>query len=223
MIQSELVTGENAILYEYVSSNWVPYACVRSINIDFVTDVIETSVSGSGLWASFLPTKNSWTAGAEGIVAIEKAGSLSLADLRTKQFNQTLIQIKFERTNDDGDIYSETGYAYIVSSSDTGSHNDMDTFSISFRGTGAIAQIFDPNIVTAFYRVAAGSTGVCNVLPMVLYSNDPFGTGVIMYVDAGLTIPLTGKNYIIEFGGEEIYNISDTTGTVETGTGSGCP
>lgn len=216
------VTGENAVLYEYVSGDWIPYACSRSISIEFTTDMLETSVSGSGAWATFLPTKNSWTASMEGVVYLEESGKLSIADLHTKQFNQTKIQLKFQRTDEGGNVYSNIGYAYITSSSDTGSFNDMDTFSVSFRGTGDIAQVFDPSVIVDKYRVHISSVLVCTSFPVTLYSTDTLQTGTIMYLDSGLTIPLTGKNYIRTWNDPEIFNIDNVTGTVETSFGS-CP
>lgn len=217
------VTGENVILFEYVSEEWRPYACARSVSINFVTELLETSVSGSGSWATYLPTKNSWTASMEGVVHLEESGKLSIGDLRTKQFNQTRIQIKFERTDEAGNIYAESGYAFITNSSDTGSFNDMDTFAVDMQGTGAIAQIFDSNVIAGFYRLSTINVILmCALAPTVLYSSVAFGTGTIMYEDSGLTIPLTGKNYIVSRDGGEIFNIDNVTGEVGAGTGDMC-
>ncbi len=218
------VTGDNVVLYEYVSGDWVPYACAQNISINFTTDFIETSVSGSGNWATFLPTKNSWTANIDGIVSLEEAGKLSLADLHTKQFAQTQIQLKFERTDEAGNIYGNIGYAYISDSSDTGSFNGMDTFSSGFRGVGELVQVYDPTIKVGTYRASTFAYPiVCAVvLNQTLYSSDDFGTGTIMYVDAGLSIPLTGKTYIMKVGDGEIYPINSSTGEVGISTGTFC-
>lgn len=217
------VTGDNVILYEYVSGDWVPYACAQNISVNFTTDFIETSVSGSGNWATFLPTKISWTASIDGIVSLEEAGKLSIVDLRTKQFEQTQIQIKFERTDDDGNIYANVGYAYISNSSDTGSFNGMDTFSVEFRGSGNVVQNIDPAIHVDYYNVSVSHILLCTSFRTVLYSTDVIGPGVTFYVDSALSIPLTGKNFIKLFGAEEIYSIDDVTGTVATLTVYTCP
>lgn len=121
-------------------TTWKPYACARSVSINLTTDVIETSVSGTGLWRTFKPTAHSWSASVEGLVTLEEEGMLSIEDLRAKQILQERVYLKYERTDDDGNEYSEYGYAYIIDSNDTGNHNDMDTFSVEFKGTGPLTQ-----------------------------------------------------------------------------------
>lgn len=138
------VQGNNVILLIDVSGTLTPLACARSATISINTDFIETSVSGSGVYASFLPTKNSWTISMEGVVSLAESGKLSIADLRALQLAQTLISVKYKRTDDAGNTYSETGQAFISSSSDSGSFDGMDTFSLDMRGTGAITQVSTP-------------------------------------------------------------------------------
>lgn len=140
------VQGKNVVLLEDVSGTWTPYGCARSVSINISTDFIETSVSGTGLNATFLPTKNSFTISMDGVVAIAETGKLSIADLRAKQLAHTILSLRYQRTDDavTPHTYSEECQAFISSSSDTGSFEDMDTFSIEMRGTGAITQISTP-------------------------------------------------------------------------------
>lgn len=134
------VTGNNVVLFIDVAGEWTPYACARSATITINTETIETSVSGSGLWATFLPTKNSFSISMDGVVSIVETGSLVLSDLHAKQFAQTILLLRFERTDEAGNIYANECSGYITSSSDTGNFDDMDTFSIEIQGTGAIIQ-----------------------------------------------------------------------------------
>ncbi len=63
---------------------------------------------------------------------------------------------------------------------------------------------------------------ICGNSPVTLYSGSSFGTGTIMYTDAGLTIPLTGYTYITLASGGDIYQVNTSTGLVGTNTGSQC-
>ena len=134
------VQGKNVIVKIKVAGVYTPYLCARSASISISTDFIETSVSGTGLNATFLPTKNSFTCSMEGVVSLNDPAGVTLADLRGLQLAQSLLEVSYERTDDGGAIYNEEFTAYISSSSDTGSFDDMNTFSIELRGTGAITQ-----------------------------------------------------------------------------------
>lgn len=140
MPQSE-VLGKNVVLFIQVASVWTPYVCALEATINFSTDFIETSVSGTGLWSTHRPTKNSFTVSISGIVSILSPGSLTLKDLRALQFAQTVFLMRFTREDVEGNGYMEQGSAFITSSSDTGSFDGMNTFSIDMQGTGAITPI----------------------------------------------------------------------------------
>lgn len=135
-----LVQGKNVVVYINVSGTWMPYICALGATIEYSTEFIETSVSGSGLWATFLPTKNAFTISMNGNVSLLDPASLTIAELRTMQFTQQLLLVKFERTDDAGNTYTEQCYAYISASSDTGMFDGVNTFSIEMQGTGAPTQ-----------------------------------------------------------------------------------
>lgn len=62
---------------------------------------------------------------------------------------------------------------------------------------------------------------ICGNEPITLYSNSPFGSGVIMYSDVGLTTPVTGYTFIANASGA-IYAINPSTGVVGAATGTVC-
>lgn len=125
----------------YDLGGWKPFLCGRSASITFNTDFIETSVSGSGKYATYLPTKHSVTASMEGLVSLIEPDGLTIADVRKMQLDQTVSMVKYQRTDEEGNTYSEQIKAYISGSSDTGSFEDANTFSLELRGTGAVTQI----------------------------------------------------------------------------------
>ncbi len=136
------VQGKNVILFIYEGGVWVGYACGRSITFNVQTDFIETSGPGTGKSAYFLPTKNSFSATIDGIVALEETDMLTLPDLRAKQLAHELLLCRFQRTDDGAHVYTDECEMYISNSSDVGSWDDMAVFTIDLIGIGQISQVF---------------------------------------------------------------------------------
>jgi hypothetical protein len=75
---------------------------------------------------------------------------------------------------------------------------------------------------SARYDVVTGS--ICSQTAAAVYtvSGAGFTTGDTIYVDASLTMPLIGYNYISELIAGTIYNMNSGTGVVGTSTGNAC-
>src|SRR6185312_395665 len=127
------VLGKNAIFYINDAGVWKTYACATAITFEIDTEFIETSVSGQGYFATYVPTKDSFTASAQGIVALNEIGMLTLPDLQQRQIAHELLLCRFQRTDLGGNVYTSEASFYISHSSDSGSFDGMDTFSIEFR------------------------------------------------------------------------------------------
>lgn len=136
-----IVKGSDFIGLINVSGIWTPQICSRSISLTINTEQIETSVSGNGLWATYAPTKNSFTGTIDGIVSLAEDDVLTLEDLQEMQMAQTIFQMQFKRTDLSGNVYVQLGYFFITSSQDTGSFDGIDTFSISLQGTGELKKV----------------------------------------------------------------------------------
>lgn len=136
------VQGKNFVLFFFEGGVWIPYACSTSITFNIDTEFIETSVSGTGKNATFLPTKNSFTATADGIVALNETDNLTYPELQEMQLAHELLLGRFQRTANGGGVFTNECSMWISNSTDTGSYDGMDVFSINFRGTGGITQIF---------------------------------------------------------------------------------
>lgn len=139
-----IVNGNDAVAYIFDGGLWKPYVCGTSVTLNVITDFIETSVSGSGLFATFSPTKNSFTGNMQGVVSLNVTGSLTLPDLRQKQIAQTVFLLRFQRTDEIGNTYTDEANFFIISSSDTGSFESMNIFDIGLQGTGKLTQVFTP-------------------------------------------------------------------------------
>lgn len=62
---------------------------------------------------------------------------------------------------------------------------------------------------------------ICGRTPITLYSSAPFGAGITLYINIGLTIPVTGYLYVTQ-NGYNIFNLNTSTGVVGADTGSAC-
>lgn len=138
------VLGKNVVVFINDGGIWKVYACAKSATLILNTDFVETSISGQGVFATYLPTKNSFTGTLEGVTSLEEEGKLSLPDLRQRQITQQLIMMRFQRTDSDSHVYTDEASFYISSSTDVGSFDDMNLFTIELRGTGSLTQVFTP-------------------------------------------------------------------------------
>lgn len=91
-------------------------------------------------------------------------------------------------------------------------------------GAGFVTQITVPTsgLVTDNYLIDNSIYVICGTSPVQLYSSAVMTTGVTMYTDAGLTIPLTGYTYIANSTNGEIFVINTSTGIVGADTFSAC-
>lgn len=71
-----LVRGEDVILsvqqFDGTSNVYVPFACARSVTFDISTDFIETSVTESGAFKTFIPSGKQYSGNIEGLVFLNK-------------------------------------------------------------------------------------------------------------------------------------------------------
>lgn len=139
-----LVQGKNVVVYIFDDMVLKPYLCATDCSLNVVTESIETSVSGNGLFASYLPTKNSFTGSIGGLVSLNEDGFLTIADLRGKQIVQEIFVMQFERTAEDGTIYTSQASFFITNSQDGANFNGVNSFNITLQGTGAITEDVQP-------------------------------------------------------------------------------
>lgn len=205
------VKGEKVVCYIFDSGVWKLYVCATSAELNVNTEFIETSVTGSGKWASYAPTKNSFTITLQGVVSLSETGALGLPDLRQKQIAQETILMRFQRTDESGNtytgVYADELNFFITNSTDSGSFDGMNIFSITGQGTGAITQIFAPVVPVPVsaglvyryeYTATANETGFTDsnligktileintdgVGSQVIYSGTPVGNEV-KYISA---------------------------------------
>lgn len=162
-----LVLGKDCVFYIFDAGLWKPYICSRSGNFAIDTEMIETSVTGSGGYYTGRPGKHSFTASFDGIISLNDPTSLTLPELQALQLARTKMLIRFTEVSKGGDVYTKEGYAFITNSTDTGAFDGVATFQISMKGTGGITQVFilpPPIIQGKVYRYPSpGSTAPATV------------------------------------------------------------
>ena len=144
MINPKLIPGENVLLEFFENGQWWIYKCARSASIILSVEMIETSVSGSGIWSTSLPTKNNWRGTLEGIMTTTDNAALTLADLLDRCMNHTEMMMSFQATDLVGGVIRCTGNCYLTGVTQTGSFDNIATFNADFIGTGALTQSYSP-------------------------------------------------------------------------------
>lgn len=142
------VLGKNVIAYIFHGGMWKVAICARSCEFTTVTEFIETSVKGAGKYKRFKPTVNSSTGTMEGLVAFNEPDTLALSDLRALQLAQTRLLLRYQRTDEDGNIYTDEVYSYISQTADVGDYKEAANFSLDLIGDGEIVQVFTPTPTT---------------------------------------------------------------------------
>ncbi len=91
-------------------------------------------------------------------------------------------------------------------------------------GAGFVKQITVPTstVYSGSFLLDNIIYNICGESPVTLYSSAPFATGVIMYTDIGLTVPVTGFTFITSNAGGDIFQINTSTGLVGADTFTAC-
>lgn len=203
------ILGKDVGVYFYIDGNWILYGCALSCSLETTTDFIETTFLTSGKFKDFEPTVNSWQGTLNGLVNLE-SNVISLADLRAKQLQHIKLLISFEREDEEGNIYSNSGYAFIASCSDSASFDGVNSFDVNLRGTGSLTEIFTPIIIGGNKVERLQFTLPANVTTVT--KTELIGKDVLEVVRDGI-----GNSKIITTGSpasKEVY-FNDATGALE--------
>lgn len=91
-------------------------------------------------------------------------------------------------------------------------------------GTGFIKSVTTPasTVISANYLLDNATYTICGRSPVTLYSSVPFASGITMYSDVGLSMPVTGFSVISSVSTGQIFLINSLTGVVGANTGLTC-
>jgi hypothetical protein len=191
-----LVRGEDVILSAYSAAPggqaYYPFGCARSVTFDISTDFIETSVTDSGAFKTFIPSGKQYSGNIDGLVFINKpATNVDTEATAILDFSALAL----------GYFPSINANAYIFS--------DFPTFEAV--NLGVVATATDLNLS----QFISDINNIINV-----YSTTTGYTSVISGNTIIITAPVGSGASINTFTAHCNYDIDGNTGTI-TGTFSG--
>jgi hypothetical protein len=194
-----LVRGEDVILSAYTlaegGSAYYPFGCARSITFDISTDFIETSVTESGPFKTFLPSGKQYSGNIEGLVFLDKPAVAETRATTTLDLTEIADSGVFPSS---GNLFANifvNGFAVLYTTS-TGTFATFSDFinnlndGINAGGSGfAFTSVISGNslIITAYSGLGASINGTqsqCNYTispnPLV-HINSTFSGGINGY------------------------------------------
>lgn len=131
------VNGINAVLK--FDDDQFPVICARSIQFDINREMIETSVSGSGVFRTYVSGAIEWSGSCEGFVVVDPSQDAVMEVIYRTLIEGVSVLMTWYETDTTGAYYlQKQGYAFISSISEISSFDNMATFTINFTGTGPI-------------------------------------------------------------------------------------
>jgi uncharacterized protein (TIGR02145 family) len=148
------VNGKDAILYKYneTTLDWVPFGCARSITLDISREMVETSITGNGVFKTYVPGAGSVSGTIEGLVfiSLDSPTLITMKEVYDLIINGTTFNIKYYERDFTFQTYLQKELTVLLESlNETASFDNMVTFSANFRGVGApIVKMGNPAIST---------------------------------------------------------------------------
>jgi len=114
-----------------------PVLCARSITFDIQRDSIETSVKGNGYFRSYVAGAASFTGSVEGFLVIDPTTDFTIPEVYNILYAGVPIELRYYEESTDGYWFQKTCYALVESINQTSSFDNIATFTVNFKGTGA--------------------------------------------------------------------------------------
>ncbi len=136
------ILGSNVILYGFEDGVWKPFVCGRDCSYSLDTEEIEISQPGTGAYYTFKPVKHTAVFNLSGLVVLDEEGTLSLPNIRAYQMGRLPILLRYEREDENANVYTEEATGYIISSTDSGPFQDLASFDVTIKATGIVVLSF---------------------------------------------------------------------------------
>jgi len=177
-----IVNGKDALIEAYDGGEWKLFACVRSWSSSISSEMLETTTTGDGRFARFVPGKIGFTVTLEGLINLDTDAGLSLPYLDSCILNGVLLRLRDRKEDLAGNTYAKEFQMYLTDVTDTNSFDNVSTFNADAQGTGVITQTILPPTPT---------DGLVKRYPLV---------GDIGPVESGytVTVPGLGNKDILE-------------------------
>ena len=143
---TDLVRGEDMMLYVMVASVATPIAYATSNSLSYSLDTLDTSSKMSGDWKSAMPGQIGWTVSTDALIS-NTSGHVSFAKLEELMTARIPIQVKFGTVTDASAEFAlnaskpvRTGKAIITSLEMTSEKGGICTSSITLQGNGELVK-----------------------------------------------------------------------------------
>ncbi len=128
------VLGKDVVLFVRNNNTYDTIACGRQCSFTSNVEIAGKSTIGSGLFREYKALVNSASISADGIVSFDD--NMAVSSLRSFQMNFTELLFQFRVVDEGGEGVIYAGTLLITSITETGSYNDMATYSIQAVVTG---------------------------------------------------------------------------------------
>lgn len=204
-----LVRGEDVILsvlqnQDYVGDVYVPIGCARSVTFDISTDFIETSVTESGAFKTFIPSGKQYSGSIEGLVFLDKPETGETRATTTLDLTDISDSVSFPTTGElFANIYANESFSVqaLLFATTTGTFANFAAFLTYVNnginaGVSGYQSVISGNslIITARPGLGAsinGFTSLCNYFisstPYIIYGSI-FSGGVNGYFPSKISM-----------------------------------
>jgi hypothetical protein len=152
---------QNGVGYVYI-----PIACARSVTFDISTDFIETSVTESGAFKTFLPSGKQYSGNIEGLVFLDKPKVSEVRATTTLDFTDLA----------DSDLFPSEGD--IFASITVGEPSSTVTLYFTTTGTFATFADFLSNLNTGINSGISGYTSVISGNTLIITARPTLGATI---------------------------------------------
>ena len=125
------------------SGSEVRFAHAQSSTISFANALIDATTKDSGSWEEMISGRRSFTISTDGLADFDDVtGATSTEGFSDLAVAGTLINFQFTRTAaSTGDFEGYSGTAYIESFEISAASDELTTYSVSLKGTGALTKV----------------------------------------------------------------------------------
>jgi hypothetical protein len=137
-----LVSGKDVLIkfYDATVSDYVVVGCGRSVTFEISREMVETSITSGGTFKTWVPGAAEVSGTIEGFVFLQDTitDKLDMGRLYDLIYDGTRISITYYETDQSGNYYLQKDLlGYITSINETASFDNINTFSLSFKGTSS--------------------------------------------------------------------------------------
>jgi type II secretory pathway pseudopilin PulG len=133
-----IVRGEQVLLKFFNGTDYLPFACARTITYNLVQKLIPKSTIGSGDFEEFEVSSLSWNFTLEGVMYLQKPSFVDAEDMLDIWLAKNPVLIVFFITDTQGNQILMNGSALLPQLSPTGSVNNVGSITITGQGTGEV-------------------------------------------------------------------------------------